>query len=92
MEIFIESYDPNAIANFPSWLATSPEILLLEYKIMLAPPRGSADFKSNICPDHWDQAIESKQEKKVVETSRFIPSKTINEDNGYNTSRKGAKI
>src|SRR5213595_2808362 len=88
METFIESYAPVAIVNFPSLLATSPEILPLEYNVMLARAKGSADFKSTICPDHWEQANKNKQEKKVMEVSRFILSKTINEDNGYNISSR----
>ena len=57
-----------------------------KYTVMLAPAKGSADLESNICADHWERANKNKQEKKVMETSRFIQSKTINEDKGYNIS------
>jgi hypothetical protein len=92
METLIESFDRVTIENFPSLLATSPEILPWEYKIMLAPAKGSADLESTICPDHWERTNKNRQEKKLMETSRFIQSKTMNEDNGYNISRKDAKI
>lgn len=59
---------------------------------MLAPAKASADFESTTCADHWEWTDKNKQEKKLMETSRFIQSKTINADNGYNISRKDAKI
>jgi len=60
--------------------------LPFKYTVMLAPAKGSADLESNICADHWERANKNKQEKKVMKTSRFIQSKTINEDKGYNIS------
>ncbi len=88
----MESYVPGAIENLPSLFATSPEIWPLEYSVMLAPAKSSADFESDIWPGHWERANKNKQEKKLMEISRFIQSKTINEDNGYNILRKIARI
>jgi len=84
MEILIESYDAVAIENLPSLFATRPEKFLPEYSIMLAPAKGSADAESTICPDHWDRANKARQENNAIEDSRFIQSKTMNQNNGYN--------
>jgi len=59
---------------------------------MLAPLNASPDLESTISPRHWERPNKNKKEKKVMETSRFIQSKTINEDNGYSISLKAAKI
>src|SRR3954451_674453 len=78
------------MANFPSLLATSPEILPREYNVMLAPFNASPDLESTISPRHWACPNKNKKEKKLMENSCFIQSKTINKENGYNISSKTA--